>query len=914
MRLALKMTLAAAFGLMVIETAAARTIRVPADIGTIQAAVDDARPNDTIAIANGVWSGQGNTSIRVRTANLTIMSMFGPWDCTISGVNAADSVRAFNLESGAAAGTRIIGFTIRLMNCAAIWCVSNNNVLIQDCIFIDCINFARDRTAGLRFESSTGAVINRCMFRGNASGTAGGAVQIITNSEARIQNCLFEANRTLRFGGGICVTANSQADIFNCQIVNNTADVDGGGVAFTQTSRGTVRFCSIVGNTARAEQGMGGGCYVGQSSSVVLINSIFYNNAAPNGRSIYAQYDNNPRPTVSYCLVEGGTAQNAIMYFTVGQGNIDDNPGFVEGRPPIWGMNFLYLDPQSPCVDRGSDRAEALGVDTMFTNPNFILDRGVADMGCHYMLSSFRRVGVIRGWVMDAMTERGIGGARVVTSAFRNVFTDQRGYFNLAEHPIGRFWLRASAEGYLDSTIVDSLCEDSTMTFNIMLLHPEFNPSLREIVTNCAIDSSVEVTFDVRNTGNGTLEYTAETRLVGEADRQPWMLRRSFNAGTAVDDDRLQGVVLIDSIFYVSGANMGSTHQIYTFNMAGQPLDSFPQFSTTTYGINDMTYDPWEDVIWGADNDTLWAFTRGGDYIRDFRVSSIKNIAWDPDRQLLFVAGTTTNISAYDRDGNRSNYNVNRRNMRIYGMSYWFDIDGYCLYVLSRPNNTDNIIYKMNPETADTIRVANLTFDPGVNIQGMHICDNYDLYSIVFLTIGNVPRQNGGDQIFIYQFAANTAWMALSSRQGSLLPNEQQIFRLLLNPFGFPLGNHFGQIIFTHNALNSPYTIPIALTVRRPSAIESEKKLTPREFGIHSAHPNPFNAATTIIYDLQTTGDISLSVFDLAGREVSRLANDWQPAGRYTIQLNAADWPSGIYLIKLKSADRTAIRKIALIR
>ncbi len=918
MRYAFRLTTIVILGLLLTNLSMARTLRVPNDYGTIQAAVDDARSNDTVLVANGVYTGQGNTNVRIRTSNLTIMSIFGPWQCTISGVNVPDSVRAFLLESGSAAGTRIIGFTITQMNCAAIWSVSNNNVLIQDCIFNENVNFAANRTAGLRFESSTGVVVNRCIFRNNSSGIAGGGLQIISNSEALIKNCFFEGNRTLRFGGGVCITANSQGDIFNCLFVNNVADVDGGGIAFTQTSRGTVRFCTVVNNSARGDNGMGGGCYVGQSSSPTIINSIFYGNSARNGRSVYAQYDNNPRPTLSYCLVEGGVDFNSINYFTVGQGNIDENPGFCEGREPIWGMRFFYLNPQeSPCIDGGSDRAEALGVDTMFTNPNFSFDRDIADIGYHYSLSSFRRIGTIRGWVIDAMTERGISGARVTTSRFCNATTDMRGYFYFGEHPIGDFWLKASAEGYLDSTITDSLPEDSTLTYTIALLHPEFNPSIREVVTSCAIDSFTQVNFDVLNTGNGTLQYSAETRLVGEADREPWTLRRTINAGSAVDDERLQGVVFIDSIFYVAGANSGGPHLIYKFNMAGQPIDSFPQFGSSRYGIEDMAYDPWEDLIWGSEQDTMYAFSRDGDYIRSWpaQVNPIKCIAYDTERQLLFISGVSTNIYAYDRDGNRAEYNIPRNGMRFYGMEYWFDIDGYCLYVMSRPNEIDHIIYKINPETADTIRVATLTPETGT-LQGMHISSQYDLYSIIFLTIANIARANGNDQIAIYQFAGNTTWMDLNPRRGELLPNERQDFRLILNPIGFPLGNYFGQIVFNHNGLGNPYVLPITLTVRRPiiNIVEHNDNAAPLEFGIKSITPNPFNASTEITYCIPKSGEVSLKVFDLAGREITELVNDFQTAGKYTIGLKSINWTSGVYIAKLNSNERSAYMKIILIK
>jgi hypothetical protein len=49
-----------------------------------------------------------------------------------------------------------------------------------------------------------------------------------------------------------------------------------------------------------------------------------------------------------------------------------------------------------------------------------------------------------------------------------------------------------------------------------------------------------------------------------------------------------------------------------------------------------------------------------------------------------------------------------------------------------------------------------------------------------------------------------------------------------------------------------------------------------RSFALHQNYPNPFNSASTISYDVQKTGKVSLNIYDIYGREVAILVN-----GRY---------------------------------
>ncbi|MBK6878984.1 MAG: T9SS type A sorting domain-containing protein [Ignavibacteria bacterium] len=79
-----------------------------------------------------------------------------------------------------------------------------------------------------------------------------------------------------------------------------------------------------------------------------------------------------------------------------------------------------------------------------------------------------------------------------------------------------------------------------------------------------------------------------------------------------------------------------------------------------------------------------------------------------------------------------------------------------------------------------------------------------------------------------------------------------------------------------------------------------EENILPTEFALHQNYPNPFNPVTKISFDLPQDSKVNLVVYDLLGREVTRLVNnESKVAGNYTYDFNAASLSSGVYFYKL---------------
>ncbi len=80
-------------------------------------------------------------------------------------------------------------------------------------------------------------------------------------------------------------------------------------------------------------------------------------------------------------------------------------------------------------------------------------------------------------------------------------------------------------------------------------------------------------------------------------------------------------------------------------------------------------------------------------------------------------------------------------------------------------------------------------------------------------------------------------------------------------------------------------------------------------------HPNPFNPHTTIRFDLLQQGEVTLRIFDLAGRLVDVLLEGVElPAGVHTAIWNGRTMPSGIYFCRMDVGEFTETKRMTLVR
>jgi len=85
-------------------------------------------------------------------------------------------------------------------------------------------------------------------------------------------------------------------------------------------------------------------------------------------------------------------------------------------------------------------------------------------------------------------------------------------------------------------------------------------------------------------------------------------------------------------------------------------------------------------------------------------------------------------------------------------------------------------------------------------------------------------------------------------------------------------------------------------------------------FSLDQNFPNPFNPSTTFSFSIAAAADVSLRVFDVLGREVSRVVGERMDAGTHRREWAAGGLPSGVYYYRLQDGAFSATRRLILLR
>lgn len=88
----------------------------------------------------------------------------------------------------------------------------------------------------------------------------------------------------------------------------------------------------------------------------------------------------------------------------------------------------------------------------------------------------------------------------------------------------------------------------------------------------------------------------------------------------------------------------------------------------------------------------------------------------------------------------------------------------------------------------------------------------------------------------------------------------------------------------------------------------------PEFYGLNKVYPNPFNPSTEIEFSLAYDANISLSVYDLSGRQVDVIFEGFQTSGIHSYQWNASQFPSGVYYVKFQSDNQVQSMKAVLMK
>ena len=167
----------------------------------------------------------------------------------------------------------------------------------------------------------------------------------------------------------------------------------------------------------------------------------------------------------------------------------------------------------------------------------------------------------------------------------------------------------------------------------------------------------------------------------------------------------------------------------------------------------------------------------------------------------------------------------------------------------------------------------------------------------------------------------NLPGIGLEEIGASLDEEEWQVVEVPLDAFF--LEGPIEAIRLVGNLSGTFYLDDIRLVAGRDAAntavVEERMNGQPRGFALEQNFPNPFNSGTAIRFALPVTGDVELSIYNLAGQKVATLVEGMRAAGIYEVKWDGKDargrsLASGVYLYRLQAGGRVSSRALVLLK
>ena len=92
------------------------------------------------------------------------------------------------------------------------------------------------------------------------------------------------------------------------------------------------------------------------------------------------------------------------------------------------------------------------------------------------------------------------------------------------------------------------------------------------------------------------------------------------------------------------------------------------------------------------------------------------------------------------------------------------------------------------------------------------------------------------------------------------------------------------------------------------------ENIIPDKYSLEQNYPNPFNPVTTIKFAIPKENFVTITIFDITGREVTRLLSENKQAGTYSVLFNAENLASGVYYYKIEAGNFSETKKMLMIK
>ena len=243
-----------------------------------------------------------------------------------------------------------------------------------------------------------------------------------------------------------------------------------------------------------------------------------------------------------------------------------------------------------------------------------------------------------------------------------------------------------------------------------------------------------------------------------------------------------------------------------------------------------------------------------------------------------------------------------------------------------------------NPDTGFAVTNSNLfkTSNGGINWNAIAGPEGYDIYfanSLTGYTTGsnlNVYKStDGGNNWFVVRAGNNDGYRSIQffgefgiacGYNGNIMKTTNGGVNWVV--FAKITENSLSSLYFTNE--NTGYVVGYYGTILKTtngglSFLHTNNEIIPQKYLLHHNYPNPFNPSTKIKFEVPAdpSGKISnvkLIVFDMQGKEITRLIDEELKAGVYEVSFEGSLLSSGVYFYKIETDNFSETKKMILIK
>jgi subtilisin family serine protease len=506
--------------------------------------------------------------------------------------------------------------------------------------------------------------------------------------------------------------------------------------------------------------------------------------------------------------------------------------------------------------------------------------------------------GQVEGTVTDLVSGNPLPGVAVqVVGDLRNDVTDGSGFFQI-HLPAGPWTLEFSEiehfTGTLGVDVVAGQAADGSFAMT-PLPDPVFSVDPGAVTQILPPDGMGDQPITLVNSGDGELEYTASlmTAPAPRSARDPQDGQPGIRASGGPD---AFGHYWIDS-----DDPAGPTYSWVELQGVG-----------TQYLLGDNSYSGWIQLG--------FSFPFYGNNYTQVRLSSNGFASFSaPDGAYATNGGIP---SATDPDDMIA--------------AFWDDLNpgesGAAVYAYRDTANSRFIAEWRNVPRAGTGGTQRETFEIILYPDGTAVAQYQTVSNPTSATVGieNVGGTDGLEVVFDaaylhnamavrFQTDAPVPWLSVAPRTGTVAPQSSGYVTASFDATGMALGSYEAAIRFSTNDPNNAVVIvPVTLNVSDATSVDGVTAL-PARFDLGRPQPNPSGSATSIRYAVPAGGaDVSISIYDVAGRHVRALVRGAQPAGHHVAVWDGRDRAgrravSGVYFYRMEAGDFSQVRKVTIL-